>query len=131
MEILRKGGIEVVNKCEGLGGTLQAAGAILGACLPKEFLVAKTRLRTALNLSTTALDNHLRPLILALIVAQYVHTSTEHSESMLGTAEQLVAGLGARPRAASKAPSSNADTSKVGNAKRKPNLLRMVWVMHI
>jgi hypothetical protein len=41
MEALRKGGMEVVNECEGLGGTLQAVGAVLGACLSKEFLVAK------------------------------------------------------------------------------------------
>jgi len=41
MEVLRKGGTEVVNECEGLGGTLQAVGAVLGACLSKEFLVAK------------------------------------------------------------------------------------------
>lgn len=33
--------MEVVNECEGLGGTLQAVGAVLGACLSKEFLVAK------------------------------------------------------------------------------------------
>lgn len=41
MELLRKGGMDVVNECEGLGGTLQAVGAVLGACLSKEFLVAK------------------------------------------------------------------------------------------
>jgi len=83
----------------------------------------RTRLRTALNLSTTALDNHLRPLVLALIAAQYVHTSTEHAESMLGTAEQLAAGLGAQPKNASKAPSNSDPKSKakasangVGNA---------------
>jgi hypothetical protein len=41
MERLRKGGMGVVDECEGLGGTLQAVGAVLGACLSKEFLVAK------------------------------------------------------------------------------------------
>lgn len=66
------------------------------------------------------MDNHLRPLVLALIAAQYVHTSTEHAESMLGTAEQLAAGLGARPKNALKAPSSASkakpSTDDVGNA---------------
>jgi hypothetical protein len=38
---------------------------------------------------------------------------------MLGTAEQLAAGLGARPKAASKASSSNTDTSKVDEPKTK------------
>jgi len=65
------------------------------------------------------MDNHLRPLVLSLIAAQYVHTSTEHAESMLGTAEQLAAGLGARPKIASKAPSSANDTSKADNTKSK------------
>ncbi|KIM38243.1 hypothetical protein M413DRAFT_447988 [Hebeloma cylindrosporum] len=117
MEVLRRGGMEVVNECEGLGGTLQAVGAVLGACLSTEFLVAKTRLRTALNLCTTSLDNHLRPLVLALIAAQYVHTSTEHAESMLGTAEQLAAGLGAQPKVASTALSNSTKDSPKLKAK--------------
>ncbi len=41
MEVLRKEGVNVVKECEGLGGTLQAVGAVLTACLSKEFLVAK------------------------------------------------------------------------------------------
>ena len=65
------------------------------------------------------MDNHLRPLVLALIAAQYVHTSTEHAESMLGTAEQLAAGLGARPKNAPKVPSSASDTSKADNPKSR------------
>jgi hypothetical protein len=41
MEILRVEGVNIVKDCEGLGGTLQAVGAVLTACLSKEFLVAK------------------------------------------------------------------------------------------
>jgi hypothetical protein len=37
--------------------------------------------------------------VLALVAAQYVHTSAEHAEDMLNTAEQLAAGLGAQPKA--------------------------------
>ncbi|KAF8912002.1 hypothetical protein CPB84DRAFT_1812174 [Gymnopilus junonius] len=98
MEILRKNGSEVIKTCAGLGGTLQAVGEVLAACLAKEFLVTKTHLRAALNLSTEAQDNHLRALVLTLVAAQYVHTSTEHAQTMLTTAEQLAAGLGAQPK---------------------------------
>lgn len=41
MEVLRKEGVNISKKCEGLGGTLQAVGAVLTACLSKEFLVTK------------------------------------------------------------------------------------------
>ena len=58
-------------------------------------LLHRSNLRTALQLSTSAQDNHLRALILSLIASQYVHTSVEHAETMLATAEQLAAGLGA------------------------------------
>ncbi|KAF4621623.1 hypothetical protein D9613_012585 [Agrocybe pediades] len=100
MEVLRPKVAQVVKLCQGLGGTLQTVGEILSACSSKEYLVTKTHLRTALNLSTAAQDNHLRALVLALMAAQYVHTSTEHAETMLSTAEQLAAGLGALPKAA-------------------------------
>ncbi|KAF8816161.1 hypothetical protein BYT27DRAFT_7128066 [Phlegmacium glaucopus] len=95
MNELRISSEEVIAECEGLGGTLQAIGAVLSACLSKAFLQAKSNLRAALQLSTSAQDNHLRALILSLIASQYVHTSTEHAETMLTTAEQLAAGLGA------------------------------------
>lgn len=41
MEVLRTKAVDVVKECEGLGGTLQAVGAVLAACLSKEFLVTK------------------------------------------------------------------------------------------
>ena len=60
-----------------------------------DILPHRSNLRTALQLSTKAQDNHLRALILSLIASQYVHTSPEHAATMLATAEQLGAGLGA------------------------------------
>ena len=41
MNELRISSQEVIAECEGLGGTLQAIGAILSACLSKAFLQAK------------------------------------------------------------------------------------------
>ena len=41
MNELRISSEEVIAECEGLGGTLQAIGAILSACLSKAFLQAK------------------------------------------------------------------------------------------
>jgi len=38
---LRISSEEVIAECEGLGGTLQAIGALLNACLSKAFLQAK------------------------------------------------------------------------------------------
>ncbi|KAF8167157.1 hypothetical protein B0H34DRAFT_791923 [Crassisporium funariophilum] len=94
-DLLRREGEAVISECEGLGGTLQGIGKVISACLSSGFLQAKTHLRAALALSTGAQDNHLRALVLALVAAQYMHTSSEHAEAMLATAEQLGAGLGA------------------------------------
>lgn len=41
MSELRASSEEVIAECEGLGGTLQAIGAVLNACLSKAFLEAK------------------------------------------------------------------------------------------
>lgn len=41
MEALRKTSSDVIKECAGLGGTLQAVGEVLAACLAKEFLVTK------------------------------------------------------------------------------------------
>lgn len=41
MSELRVSSEEVIAECEGLGGTLQAIGAVLNACLSKAFLEAK------------------------------------------------------------------------------------------
>ncbi|TFK32119.1 hypothetical protein BDQ12DRAFT_617655 [Crucibulum laeve] len=117
---LSTAGVGVIKECEGLGGTLQAVGEVLQACLTTEFLKAKTHLRRALGLATSAQDNHLRALVLALISSHYFHTSSEHAHAMLATSEQLAAGLGAQPRAAKKGadgtPLKVAAGDGVGNA---------------
>ncbi|KAF9055616.1 hypothetical protein BJ165DRAFT_1427330 [Panaeolus papilionaceus] len=101
LEALKQMSIGVVKMTEGLGGTLQAVGCVIGACLTGEFLEAKAYLRQALNLCTSSQDNHLRPLILSLIAGQYLHTAPQHTEAMLATADQLAAGLGAQPKSSS------------------------------
>ncbi|KAH9486026.1 hypothetical protein JR316_0000090 [Psilocybe cubensis] len=131
MEILRARAVDVVKECEGCGGTLQAVGAVLAACLSKEFLATKTHLRTALNLTTAASDNHLRALVLALVAAQYVHTSTEHAETMLNTAELLAAGLGAQPKAnkgTDGGKNSAAPTSNIKSADNVGNAHLRLWI---
>ena len=55
----------------------------------------RQHLKRALELATTAQDNHLRALVLALIAAHYLHTAGDHARTMLQTCEQLAAGLGA------------------------------------
>ncbi|CAA7268917.1 unnamed protein product [Cyclocybe aegerita] len=114
LEVLRIPGMEIAKECEGLGGTLKTVGAVLTACLAKEFLVTKTHLRAALQLTSAAGDNHMRALILSLIAEQYLHTSTEHAETILNTAEQIAAGLGAQPKPTNDAPGAK------GKAKESP-----------
>ncbi|PPR08179.1 hypothetical protein CVT24_001529, partial [Panaeolus cyanescens] len=123
-QILKTMSSGIVKTTEGLGGTLQAIGCVIGACLTDEFLQAKSYLRTALNLCTASQDNHLRPLILSLIAGQYLHTAPEHTQTMLATADQLAAGLGAQPKALSssdKTPTKNATPKPVSKSK-KPDL---------
>ncbi|KAF8956437.1 hypothetical protein BDZ97DRAFT_1907180 [Flammula alnicola] len=124
-ELLRKTGAEVIKECEGLGGTLQALGAVLAACLSKEFLVAKGHLHTPLNLSTSAQDNHLRAIIPALVATQYMHISTEFPH--------LAAGLGAQPKmaknaelkkGAAKGSIAGSGGDGVGNA----HLIQRLWI---
>ncbi|KAI0041400.1 hypothetical protein FA95DRAFT_1548791 [Auriscalpium vulgare] len=83
--------------CAGMGGTLEAVGEVLAACLAPEILKSKQHLKRALGLATQAQANHLRALVLALVGAHYVHTAADHALVVLGTAEQLAAGLGAPP----------------------------------
>lgn len=52
-------------------------------------------LRNALSLCTSAQDNHLRALVLALVAARYMYTAREHAEGMLRVCETLGAGVGA------------------------------------
>lgn len=133
MEELRTLGAEVAEECEGLGGTLMAIGEVLRACIGKELLKAKyviplvhtfpdadnvrsnrQHLRRALDLATRAQDNHLRALVLALISSHYQHTARDHALTMLGTCEQLAAGLGAVKKADKAA--AGGKTASVGHA---------------
>ena len=51
-------------------------------------------MKDALSACTVSQDNHLRALVFALVAAQYVHTSAEHAQTMLATAETLASGMG-------------------------------------
>ena len=52
-------------------------------------------LKASLDSATTAQDNYLRALIMALTSAHYFHTAEDHSRLMLDTCRQLAAGMGA------------------------------------
>ncbi|KIJ38993.1 hypothetical protein M422DRAFT_258145 [Sphaerobolus stellatus SS14] len=120
---LRAWGGEVARECRELGGTLEAVGRVLEACLTDEILAAKNQLKTSLSITTGALDNHLRALVLALVSAHYIHTATDYAEVMLGTARQLAAGLGAPATKPSpkdrvtQAQDGAKEPRKVGNAR--------------
>ncbi|EIM87097.1 uncharacterized protein STEHIDRAFT_167950 [Stereum hirsutum FP-91666 SS1] len=103
-EELAEMGKEAAEACRGLGGTLEAVGHLVLACLcgTREIIGAKAHLKAALSLATKAQDNHLRALILALVSAHYLHTASEHAQVMLRTCEQLAAGLGAVAKATAK-----------------------------
>ncbi|EJC98575.1 uncharacterized protein FOMMEDRAFT_95808 [Fomitiporia mediterranea MF3/22] len=116
----------VVDACRGMGGTLEAIGHVLAACLSPEILAAKTHLKYALDIASESQDNHLRALVLALVSALYLRTAEQHSKAMLETCGQLAAGLGAaqkggQPNDGAQAGSSRegrtpSSTTSVGNA---------------
>ncbi|CDO77305.1 hypothetical protein BN946_scf184753.g55 [Trametes cinnabarina] len=112
-------GMEVVKMCRGMGGSLEAVGHVLEACLTAEILKAKQHLKQALEMATKAQDNHLRALVLALIAAHYLHTAGDHARTMLQTCEQLAAGLGApatKDTLSAATPGSQGAIVPVGNA---------------
>lgn len=140
---LERLGKQVVSESRGMGGTLDAIGQIIEACLSKEIIKAKLvflhpqsivsliirlrqHLKIALSKATRAQDNHLRALILALISAHYFHVSADHARTMLVTCDQLAAGLGATSTKSKtvaegdgrrdQADGSKGDASDVGNA---------------
>ena len=109
-------GEDVIEECRGMGATLEACGKVIEACLTSnEILKSKyvrprenftdylqnplgfnrQYLKQALSLASLTQNNHLRALILAQISSHYFHTQGEHAQNMLGTCEQLAAGLGA------------------------------------
>ena len=115
-EELRGMGEDVVEECRGMGATLEACGKVIEACLTSSNEIIKSKyvrpcqsvhkvfnprgfnrqyLKQALSLASLTQNNHLRALILAQISSHYFHTQGEHAQNMLGTCEQLAAGLGA------------------------------------
>ncbi|KAK1228586.1 hypothetical protein PQX77_008364 [Marasmius sp. AFHP31] len=96
-EDVERMGVEVADACKGMGGTMWIVGRIIEACLSDEILKAKQDLRTGLNFASSAGDNHIRALILALIASHFFHTSADDSLEMLTMCGNLAAGFGAVP----------------------------------
>ncbi|KAJ3918552.1 hypothetical protein F5877DRAFT_78902 [Lentinula edodes] len=86
---------DVVEACRGMGGTMWSVGRVIEACLTDEILKSKQHLKSALSFASSAGDNHLRALILALVASHYFHTATDDALGMLAMCENLAAGLGA------------------------------------
>ncbi|KDQ51183.1 hypothetical protein JAAARDRAFT_41451 [Jaapia argillacea MUCL 33604] len=118
----------VVSACPGGGGTLQAIGHVLEACLSAEILKAKQHLKDALSLATRSQDNHLRALILALISSHYFHTAGEHALGMLETTDQLAAGLGAPSDKHTTSNSKTRSKTAVPNTQAVGNVPLRLWV---
>ncbi|KAF8515678.1 hypothetical protein BU17DRAFT_76792 [Hysterangium stoloniferum] len=123
----KRWGSEVAKECRALGGTLEAVGRVLEACLSEEIVLAKNHLKTSLNLTTQALDNHLRALVLALVSSHYLHTATDYAEMMLTTARQLAAGLGA-PASKSQDPQFHSQNRSDGRPRKVGNAPLGLWV---
>ncbi|PIL31049.1 hypothetical protein GSI_05745 [Ganoderma sinense ZZ0214-1] len=79
-----------------------------------EILKSKyTTLRVRVGARDEAQDNHLRALVLALVLAHYLlHTAGDHARAMLQTCEQLAAALAVT----SASSGEGASTASVGNA---------------
>ena len=123
-------GTAVCAECDALGGTLSSIACVLRACLvnEKEYLSAKQHLRKALDLATKSGDNHLQALILALVAAQYTCTAREHVGNMLGTCEQLAAGLGAGDKK-QKDKGEEKENGRIGEERRQVgNAQLRLWV---
>ncbi|KAE9409175.1 hypothetical protein BT96DRAFT_970138 [Gymnopus androsaceus JB14] len=107
---------EVAEECRGMGGTMWSVGRVIEACLTDEILKSKQHLKSALSFASSAGDNHLRTLILALIASHYFHTSSEDALGMLAMCENLAAGLGAAVKPPPGAKGKEKSTDTVGNA---------------
>ena len=143
---VRKGGgmddgemMGVVESCRGMGGTLEAVGHVLHACLSREILTAKYAclffrspfsgcthisvcsrhdLKAALDRASRTQDNHLRGLVLALVSALYFRTAPDHARQMLETCGTIAAGMGAVAKKGDKKSEKEGggEESSVGNA---------------
>ncbi|KAJ3845306.1 hypothetical protein F5878DRAFT_550612 [Lentinula raphanica] len=107
---------EVAEACRGMGGTMWSIGRVIEACLTEEILKSKQHLKSALSFASSAGDNHLRALILALIASHYFHTATDDALGMLGMCENLAAGLGATAKPPSGVKGNDKAGDAVGNA---------------
>ena len=79
----------------------------------------RAHLKAALDLASAAQDNYLRALVLALVSALYLVTSEEHARTMLETARQLAAGLGASRKPGKDeqqpTPAASQESASMGN----------------
>ncbi|KAJ3761926.1 hypothetical protein EV360DRAFT_36798 [Lentinula raphanica] len=107
---------EVAEACRGMGGTMWSIGRVIEACLTEEILKSKQHLKSALSFASSAGDNYLRALILALIASHYFHTATDDALGMLGMCENLAAGLGATAKPPSGVNGNDKAGDAVGNA---------------
>ncbi|KLO07025.1 hypothetical protein SCHPADRAFT_837227 [Schizopora paradoxa] len=107
---------DVVQSCKGMGGTLEAVGHVLQACISNEILTSKSYLKSALDLASASQDNHLRGLVLALISNLYLRTAETHARAMLDTCGQIAAGLGAPAQKSETKQKTKVPEGPVGNA---------------
>ncbi|KAJ3750889.1 hypothetical protein DFH05DRAFT_129609 [Lentinula detonsa] len=107
---------DVAEACRGMGGTMWSVGRVIEACITDEILKSKQHLKSALSFASSAGDNHLRALILALIASHYIHTATDDALGMLGMCENLAAGLGAAVKPLPGAKGKEIQGDAVGNA---------------
>ncbi|KAL0069513.1 hypothetical protein AAF712_003548 [Marasmius tenuissimus] len=131
-EDVERMGVEVADACKGMGGTMWIVGRIIEACLSDEILKAKQDLRTGLNFASSAGDNHIRALILALIASHFFHTSADDSLEMLTMCGNLAAGFGAVP-GGGKVPSRRSSMTNSNSEEKKPvdglgNVPLRMWV---
>ncbi|KAG9009078.1 hypothetical protein FRB90_008573 [Tulasnella sp. 427] len=87
--------VQVIKECKVYGAQFEPIAGILEAILAREIIEIKKSLKSALELVTRSLDNHLRALILALMANMYLLTASDHAQMMLKTCQQLASGLGA------------------------------------
>ncbi|KAJ3857269.1 hypothetical protein EV368DRAFT_77885 [Lentinula lateritia] len=115
-EDVQKLAADVVEACRGMGGTMWSVGRVIEACLTDEILKSKQHLKSALSFASSAGDNHLRALILALVASHYFHTATDDALGMLAMCENLAAGLGAAVKPATGTNRKEKTGDAIGNA---------------
>lgn len=112
---------DALARCSsGASAPLPALGELISAALARSHIIrSKSLLKHALELLSTAGDNHLRALVLAVIGAQYVYTAPAHAMEVLAVCETLGAGMGANPKKTQEGGSSSDEVPNkdgVGNA---------------